>query len=94
MRFGEDMGVAGKGTATTNRLTLRLSVADKNCLRRAAELRGLSVASFVREAALREADATIAQQPGECRSSLSMRLRGRATTGLSTEEVMQHTRGA
>ena len=50
-------------TAIADRLDLRLSVEDKNRLRRAAELHGLPVATFVREAALREAETTIAHPP-------------------------------
>lgn len=42
------------------RLDLRLEPHDKERITRAAALRGLPVSSFVREAVLREADATIA----------------------------------
>lgn len=80
--------------ATADRLDLRLSVEDKNRLRRAAELHGLPVATFVREAALREAAATIAHPPKANRGGLVARLRGRATARLSTDEIMQLTRGA
>lgn len=81
-------------TATADRLDLRLSVEDKNRLRRAAELKGVPVAAFVREAALHEADTTIARPPKARRGSLAARLRGRATARLSTDEIMQLTRGA
>lgn len=81
-------------TTTPDRLDLRLSVEDKNRLRRAAELHGLPVATFVREAALREADTAIAHPPKARRGSLSARMRGRATARLSTDQIMQHTRGA
>lgn len=81
-------------TATADRLDLRLSSEDKNRLRRAAELRGVPVAAFVREAALQEADSTIARPPKALRGSLATRLRGRATARLSTDQIMQLTRGA
>jgi len=81
-------------TATADRLDLRLSSDDKNRLRRAAELHGLPVATFVREAALREAEATIAHPPEARRGSLAARLRGRATARMGTDEIMKLTRGA
>lgn len=80
-------------TATADRLDLRLSTEDKNRLRRAAQLHGLPVATFVREAALREADSTIAHPPKARRGSLTDRLRGRATTRMSTDEILRLTRG-
>lgn len=79
-------------TTTTDRLDLRLSVQDKNRLRRAAKLHGLPLAAFVREAALRQADITIAHPPGGNRGSLAARLRGRATARIGTDEIMQLTR--
>jgi uncharacterized protein (DUF1778 family) len=79
--------------ATTDRLDLRLSTADKDRLRRAAALAGVSVAAFVREAAVREADAVLAHPPQVRAGSLSERLRGRATTRLSTDEIMRLVRG-
>ncbi|AWV08191.1 type II toxin -antitoxin system TacA 1-like antitoxin [Marilutibacter maris] len=81
-------------TATADRLDLRLSVEDKNRLRRAAELKGMAVAAFVREAALHEAETTIARPPKARRGSLAARLRGRATARMSTDEIMRLTRGA
>ena len=80
-------------TATADRLDLRLSVEDKNRLRRAAELHGLPVATFVREAALREAETTIAHPPKARRGGLAARLRGRATARMGTDEIMKLTRG-
>lgn len=80
-------------TTTADRLDLRLSVEDKNRLRRAAALHGMPLATFVREAALREAETTLTLTPKARRGSLSARLRGRATTRLSTEQIMQMTRG-
>ena len=80
-------------TATADRLDLRLSVEDKNRLRRAAELHGMPVATFVREAALREADTPIAHPPKPRRGGLAARLRGRATARMGTDEIMQLTRG-
>jgi uncharacterized protein (DUF1778 family) len=79
--------------ATADRLDLRLSSEDKDRLRRAAARAGVSVAAFVREAAVREADVVLAQ-PAEGRTSLAAHLRGRATTRMSTEEIMKLTRGA
>ena len=81
-------------TATADRLDLRLSSEDKNRLRRAAALKSMPVGAFVREAALLEADATIARPPKAPRGSLAARLRGRATARLGTDEIMQLTRGA
>ena len=81
-------------TATADRLDLRLSVEDKNRLRRAAELQGLPVATFVREAALREAETTIARPPKARRGSLAARMRGRATARMSTDDILQLTRDA
>lgn len=81
-------------TAVTDRLDLRLSVEDKNRLRRAAKLQGLSVATFVRAAALREAETIIAHPPKPPRGSLAARMRGRATARLSTDEIMKLTRCA
>jgi hypothetical protein len=52
------------------------------------------VATFVREAALREAEATIAHPPKARRGSLASRLRGRATAQMGTDEIMKLTRGA
>jgi uncharacterized protein (DUF1778 family) len=79
---------------TADRLDLRLSAEDKNRIRRAADLHGVPLAAFVREAALREADAVIAHPPKARPGSLSARLRGRATARLSTGEIMKLTRGA
>lgn len=81
-------------TAIADRLDLRLSVEDKNRLRRAAELHGLPVATFVREAALRAADTTLAHPPKVRRGGLAARLRGRATARMGTDEIMKLTRGA
>lgn len=79
-------------TEAADRLDLRLSLEDKNRLRRAAALHGVPLAAFVRDAALREADTVIAHPPKARRSSLAARLRGRATTRLSTDEIMKLTR--
>lgn len=81
---------------TTNaaRLDLRLNARDKDRIGRAAALRGMPVAAFVRETALREAEATIARRPKKRASSLAERLRGRATARMSTEDIMRLTRGA
>lgn len=77
----------------TERLDLRLSDEHKSRLRRAAGLRGLPVATFVREAALREADLTVAKEAGgPPEGGLATKLRGRASARLSTEQIMQLTR--
>lgn len=81
-------------TNTAARLDLRLNARDKNRIARAAVLRGLPVSAFVRETVLREAEATIAHPPRQRSGSLAARLRGRATTRMSTDEIMQLTRGA
>lgn len=47
-------------TTATARLDLRLELRDKDRIAKAAALRGMPVSSFVRDAVLREADATIA----------------------------------
>ena len=79
--------------ATADRLDLRLSATDKDRLRRAAALAGVSVAAFVRRAAAREADAVLAD-PTEARTgTLAERLRLRATARMSTDEIMRLTRG-
>ena len=81
-------------SAAVDRLDLRLSAEDKARIRRAAALQGIAVAAFVREAALREAEATITHSPKARTGSLAARLRGRATARMSTDEIMQLTRGA
>ena len=80
-------------TATADRLDLRLSAEDKNRLRRAAALHGMPVATFVREAALREAETVIAGPAKARRGSLAARMRGRATVRMTTDDIMKHTRG-
>lgn len=81
-------------TQTAARLDLRLDSADKERIARAAALRGVPISAFVRDAVLREAEATIAHPPTTRRGSLAAKLRGRATARLSTEEIMKLTRGA
>ncbi len=81
-------------TATADRLDLRLSSEDKDRLRRAAALKGVPLAAFVRDAALHEAETTMAHPSRARRGSLAAHLRGRATARLGTDEIMQHTRGA
>jgi hypothetical protein len=80
-------------TAAADRLDLRLSSEDKDRLRRAAALKGVPLAAFVRDAALHEAETTMARPYKAGRGSLAARLRGRATARLSTDAIMQHTRG-
>jgi hypothetical protein len=81
-------------TVAADRLDLRLSPQDKDRIRRAAGIAGVPVAAFVREAALREAETVIAHPPKSSRGSgIAARLRGRATSRMSTDEIMQLTRG-
>lgn len=80
-------------TTSAARLDLRLNARDKDRIGRAAALRGMPVAAFVRETALREAEATIARPPKAWAGSLAARLRGRATARMSTEDIMRLTRG-
>lgn len=77
----------------TARLDLRLNAYDKERIARAAALRGLALSAFVRDAVLREADLTITRAPRGGAGSLAARLRGRATTRMSTDEIMQLMRG-
>lgn len=81
-------------TAIADRLDLRLSSEDKDRIRRAAELKGVPLATFVREAALLEAEEIITHPPAAARGSLAARLRGRATARMSTEDIMRLTRDA
>lgn len=83
--------------STTARLDLRMDAKDKDKIVLAADLRGIPVATFVRLAALREANAVVAEEtalPADTRGGLAARLRGRATARLSTDEIMQLTRDA
>lgn len=80
-------------STTADRLDLRLSAEDKNSLRRAADLLGMPLAAFVRQAALREAETTIAHPPGRAGGSLAARMRGRATSRMGTDAIMRLTRG-
>ena len=133
-------------TTAAARLDLRLSPVDKARISRAADLRGVPLSAFVRDAVLREAesvmaaDMTITLSPEEARrflaaldkpfkpdaklkkamergltlavrtadanalqvadptahgtGSLAARLRGRATTRMSTDDIMKLTRSA
>jgi uncharacterized protein (DUF1778 family) len=47
-------------TTSAARLDLRLEACDKDRIAKAAALRGMAVSAFVRDAVLREANATIA----------------------------------
>ena len=76
----------------TARLDLRLNPADKDRISRAADLCRVPVSVFVRETLLREAEAVIASPPQSRRGLLSAHLRGRATVGLSTDEILRLTR--
>ncbi|HET8880553.1 MAG TPA: DUF1778 domain-containing protein [Solimonas sp.] len=78
---------------TEERLDLRLSAEDKRRIRNAAALAKTPVAAFVREAALHKADVVIARPRAALSKSLAARLRGLATSRLSTDEIMRLTRG-
>lgn len=80
--------------SVTARLELRLGSAEKDRITRAAALRGQPVSAFVRDAVLREADAALVKPKKAHRVSLATKLRGRASAGLSTDEIMKLTRGA
>ena len=47
---------------TAARLDLRLNASDKEKIARAADLRGVAVSAFVRDAVLREADSVMAAE--------------------------------
>jgi uncharacterized protein (DUF1778 family) len=81
-------------TAAIVRLDLRLSAEDKERIRRAAALQGITVAAFVREAALRRAEAVLAHSPRAHTDSLAARLRGRVRARMLTDEIMWLTRGS
>jgi uncharacterized protein (DUF1778 family) len=49
-------------TASSARLDLRLNPADKARIARAADLRGVPLSAFVRDAVLREADSVMAAE--------------------------------
>lgn len=49
-------------TTTPARLDLRLNTADKARIHRAADLRGIPVSAFVRDAVLREAESVMAAE--------------------------------
>lgn len=77
----------------TARLDLRLKAKDKDRITRAADLRGMPVSIFVRNAALKEAQNVVTARSRQAgRSSLSAHLRGRATARTSTDEIMRFTR--
>ncbi len=81
-------------TITAARLVLRLNPADKARIARAADLRGVPLSAFVRDAVLREADNIIMQLPHARAGSSAARLRGRATARMSSDDIMKLTRGA
>lgn len=77
------------------RLDLRLNPKDKARIERAADLRGLPVSAFVRDAVLREAEYVVAAGSASGNAgAMIARMRGRATSRLSTEQIMKLTRGA
>ena len=80
----------------TARLDLRMKVEDKDKIARAAHSRGIPVATFVRLAALREANAVSTDEtaPTGFKREVAAQLRGRATARWSTDEIMRLTRGA
>ena len=70
---------------TAARLDLRLSSSDKSSIRRATELRGVPLAAFVREAALRESKRVMA---GEHTFVLSVAESRHQRDGISTTHVL------
>lgn len=79
---------------STDRLDIRLSAEDKHRITEAAALSGVPVAAFVRDAALRKAMTTIGSASEARANGLAARLRGRATEGMTTDDVMRLTRDA
>ncbi|MFA5522247.1 MAG: hypothetical protein WCY98_09990 [Castellaniella sp.] len=86
----------------TARLDLRMAARDKEKIMLAAHSRGVPVATFVRMAALHAADAVMHETGAAAPSpplkadagTLADRLRGRASTRMSTDEIMQLMRDA
>ena len=77
----------------SERLELRIGVAEKRKIAEAARVRGLSVAAFVRFAALHEATKMNPEDFSPVPSGgIDERMRGKATAGLTTEEILAHTR--
>ena len=68
---------------TAARLDLRLNSSDKSSIRRAAELRDVPLAAFVREAALRESERVMASE-----RTFVCRYRNR---GISVTTFRRHT---
>ena len=68
---------------TAARLDLRLNSSDKTSIRRATELRGVPLAAFVREAALRESERVMASE-----RTFVCRYRNR---GISVTAFRRHT---
>lgn len=60
-------------TSSAARLDLRLSPADKARIARAADVRGVPISSFVRDAVLREADSVMASETTAVLSALESR---------------------
>jgi hypothetical protein len=79
--------------ALQSRLGVTVSASEANRIRRAAALRGVSVAVFVRRAAVREADVVLAHPSTGSVGGVAARLRGRATVDLSADGIMRMTRG-
>ena len=73
------------------RLDLRLDPGDKQRIAEAAARRGMPVSVFVRDAVLRETKATLARPVAM--GSVAARLCGKATAGMSTEDILALTRG-
>ena len=76
-----------------SRLGFTMSASEMDRVRRAAARCGVSVAVFVRRAALREADVVMAHPPRATTGGVAARLRGRVAVGLSSDEMMRLTRG-
>lgn len=76
----------------TERLDLRIGVAEKQRISEAAKEQGMTVAAFVRSAALREASKVSVEADAHQARGIAERMRGKATAGLTTEEILAFTR--
>ena len=77
-------------TTTTARLDLRLSARDKSRIARAAALRGMPVATFVRDTVLREVDAAIAAESTMLSDEESRRFLAALDAPFTPNERLQH----
>ncbi|MEQ9010086.1 DUF1778 domain-containing protein [Algiphilus sp.] len=76
----------------SERFELRIGVAEKRKITEAARKRGMSVAAFVRIAALQEATRVPDDSSALLLGGITERMRGKATAGFTTEEILALTR--